>query len=99
MTSAQTVSVVKDSDSFHLTKPPLESAAVLKKSDVLCNNKKGSDDEDHAEVAPPHTPNQKEKPGAICATKSLGKENRGKNVMVSSALPVLCMERDDAESL
>jgi len=71
----EVVSVVKDGDSFHLTKPPRESDAALKKSDVFCKNKKGLDNEYHAEAAPQHNPDQKEKPGAIGATKLLGNAN------------------------
>jgi len=67
----EVVSVVKDGDSFHLTKPPR-----VKKSDVLCTNKKGLAGEYHAEAASQHNPDQMEKPGAIGATKLLGKENR-----------------------
>lgn len=71
----EVVSVVKDGDSFHLTKPPRESDAALKKSDVFCKNKIGLANEYHAEAAPQHNPDQNEKPGAIGATKLLGKEN------------------------
>lgn len=70
------VSVMKDGDSFRVTKTPPKNAALLKKSDVSGKSKRRLDDEYHAEAAPQYIPDQGEEPSASGATKSSDAENR-----------------------